>query len=99
MNRTHVSHRADETPQATWTSGLKSRIRTRDSGVGCKYSRTRIPVELAKFFQDQTFVAGSALNLAMTKVLLATIRAAITTWLSPDVNFGAYFLAICSRAF
>ncbi|MDR0651866.1 MAG: GIY-YIG nuclease family protein [Synergistaceae bacterium] len=44
---TELVHLYDMNFKAGWTNDLKRRIYAHNSGTGCKYTRTRAPVELA----------------------------------------------------
>lgn len=47
---------ADDTLYTGWTNNLEKRIATHNSGKGAKYTRNRLPVELAYFetFDDKS---------------------------------------------
>lgn len=46
MNYTYILKCADGTLYTGWTNNLDKRLRAHNSGKGCKYTRTRCPVEL-----------------------------------------------------
>jgi putative endonuclease len=55
MNYTYILRCADGTLYTGWTNDLKRRLYAHNSGTGCKYTRTRAPVELAycEEFEDK----------------------------------------------
>jgi DNA-3-methyladenine glycosylase II len=46
MNYTYILRCTDGTLYTGWTNDLKNRVGAHNSGTGCKYTRTRTPVEL-----------------------------------------------------
>ena len=55
MNYVYILRCADNTLYTGWTTDLKSRIDTHNTGKGAKYTRGRTPVELIYFeeFEDK----------------------------------------------
>ena len=55
MNYAYILRCADGTLYTGWTNDLKRRIYAHNSGTGCKYTRTRAPVELVycEEFEDK----------------------------------------------
>ena len=49
MNYTYILRCNDGTLYTGWTNDLKRRVHAHNSGTGCKYTRTRTPVELAYY--------------------------------------------------
>ncbi len=46
MNYTYILRCSDGTLYTGWTNDLNRRVEAHASGKGCKYTRTRLPVEL-----------------------------------------------------
>ncbi|AKL98375.1 GIY-YIG nuclease family protein [Endomicrobium proavitum] len=46
-NYTYILKCADDTLYTGWTNNIDKRLQAHNSGKGCKYTRTRCPVELA----------------------------------------------------
>lgn len=55
MNYVYILRCADDTLYTGWTTDLKNRIDTHNTGKGAKYTRGRTPVELIYFeeFEDK----------------------------------------------
>jgi putative endonuclease len=55
MNYAYILRCADGTLYTGWTNDLKRRVYAHNSGTGCKYTRTRAPVELVycEEFEDK----------------------------------------------
>ncbi|GHV35251.1 hypothetical protein FACS18949_12840 [Clostridia bacterium] len=55
MNYTYILRCADGTLYTGWTNDLKHRVGAHNNGAGCKYTRTRTPVELVyhEEFEDK----------------------------------------------
>lgn len=49
MNFVYILRCGDGTLYTGWTNDLEARIKTHNAGLGSKYTRTRLPVELAYF--------------------------------------------------
>jgi len=49
MNYTYILKCADGTLYTGWTNDLEKRLQAHRSGKGCKYTRSRCPVELVYF--------------------------------------------------
>lgn len=49
MNYTYILRCADGTLYTGWTNDLEKRLTSHNAGTGCKYTRTRRPVELVYF--------------------------------------------------
>jgi putative endonuclease len=49
MNYTYILKCADGTFYTGWTNSLEKRLKAHNGGKGCKYTRTRYPVELVYF--------------------------------------------------
>lgn len=49
MTYTYILRCADNTLYTGWTTDLDHRLRTHNAGRGSKYTRARLPVELAYF--------------------------------------------------
>lgn len=54
MNCTYILRCADGTLYTGWTNDLQKRLAAHNSGKGAKYTRTRLPVELAYFEEFST---------------------------------------------
>ena len=54
MNYTYMLRCSDGTYYTGWTNDLEKRVRTHNRGRGGKYTRTRIPVELAYYEEFET---------------------------------------------
>lgn len=54
MNYTYMLRCSDGTFYTGWTNNLEKRIACHNAGKGAKYTRVRLPVELAYFEQFQT---------------------------------------------
>lgn len=54
MNYTYILRCSDGTYYTGWTNDLEKRVRTHNRGRGGKYTRTRIPVELAYYEEFET---------------------------------------------
>lgn len=46
MNYTYILQCADGTLYTGWTNNLEKRLIAHRNGVGCKYTRSRLPVDL-----------------------------------------------------
>ncbi|MDR1578895.1 MAG: GIY-YIG nuclease family protein [Synergistaceae bacterium] len=55
MNYAYILRCNDGTLYTGWTNDLNRRVHAHNSGTGCKYTRTRTPVELAYYekFEDK----------------------------------------------
>ena len=49
MNYTYILKCSDGTLYTGWTNDLEKRLQAHRSGKGCKYTRSRCPVELVYF--------------------------------------------------
>ena len=49
MNYTYILKCADNTLYTGWTNDLEKRLHAHNIGKGCKYTRSRCPVELVYF--------------------------------------------------
>ena len=49
MNYTYILKCADNTLYTGWTNDLEKRLQMHNGGKGCKYTRSRCPVELVYF--------------------------------------------------
>jgi len=49
MNYTYILRCGDGTLYTGWTNDLEKRLAAHQSGKGCKYTRVRLPVELAYY--------------------------------------------------
>ena len=49
MNYTYILKCADGTLYTGWTNDLEKRLQAHNGGKGCKYTRSRCPVELVYF--------------------------------------------------
>jgi len=49
MNYTYILKCADGTLYTGWTNDLEKRLQAHGNGKGCKYTRSRCPVELVYF--------------------------------------------------
>ena len=54
MNYTYILRCSDHTYYTGWTNDLEKRLRTHQEGRGGKYTRSRLPVELAYFEEFET---------------------------------------------
>ena len=56
MNYVYILRCNDDSLYTGWTNNLEKRIATHNSGKGAKYTRNRLPVELAYFetFEDKS---------------------------------------------
>ena len=54
MNYTYILRCADGTLYTGWTNNLDKRLKAHNSGAGCKYTRTRIPVQLVYWESFET---------------------------------------------
>ena len=54
MNVCYILRCADDSLYTGWTNNLEGRIRTHNAGKGGKYTRSRLPVELAYTEQFET---------------------------------------------
>ena len=49
VNYTYILRCADGTLYTGWTNDLIRRVKAHNDGVGCKYTKSRLPVELAYY--------------------------------------------------
>ena len=49
MNYVYILRCADDTLYCGWTTDITARLSTHNAGRGAKYTRSRLPVELAYF--------------------------------------------------
>ncbi|MDO4962087.1 MAG: GIY-YIG nuclease family protein [Eubacteriales bacterium] len=49
MNYAYMVRCSDGSYYSGWTNDLEKRIRTHNSGIGAKYTRTRLPVKLVYY--------------------------------------------------
>ena len=49
MNYAYILRCADGTLYCGWTNNLEERLKKHNSGLGSKYTRSRLPVELAYY--------------------------------------------------
>ena len=54
MNYTYIVKCSDNTLYTGWTTDLKRRLKVHNEGKGAKYTRARLPVELAYFEEFET---------------------------------------------
>ena len=56
MNYVYILRCSDNSLYCGWTTDLKKRVQTHNSGKGAKYTRSRLPVELVYFeeYEDRT---------------------------------------------
>ena len=56
MNYVYLLRCADDSLYCGWTTDLDHRLKVHNSGKGAKYTRSRLPVELAYYeeFEDRT---------------------------------------------
>lgn len=54
MNYTYILECCDKTLYTGWTTDLKKRIKTHNSGKGAKYTKSRLPVSLVYFEEYET---------------------------------------------
>ena len=54
MNYAYILRCADGTLYCGWTNNLEQRLEAHNSGCGSKYTRCRLPVELAYYEQFET---------------------------------------------
>ena len=57
LNYVYIVRCADGTLYTGWTNNLDERIRTHNEGLGAKYTRSRLPVDLVyqETFDDKIF--------------------------------------------
>ena len=54
MNYTYILKCADNTLYCGWTNNLEKRVKNHNEGKGAKYTRSRLPVELAYYEEFET---------------------------------------------
>lgn len=54
MNYTYILRCADGTLYTGWTNDLTKRLAAHNAGTGSKYTRSRLPVELAYYEEHDT---------------------------------------------
>ena len=54
MNYTYILRCSDGTLYCGWTNNLENRLKAHNSGLGGKYTRSRLPVELVYFEEFDT---------------------------------------------
>ena len=54
MNYTYILKCSDGTYYCGWTNDLENRLKTHNAGQGSKYTRVRLPVELAYYEEFET---------------------------------------------
>ncbi|XRK15445.1 putative endonuclease [Elusimicrobium posterum] len=66
-NYTYILKCADGTLYTGWTNDTKKRLAAHNSGKGCKYTRTRCPVELVYSESFETKQQAMAREFAIKK--------------------------------
>ena len=54
MNYIYILRCSDGTYYCGWTNDLENRLKTHNAGLGSKYTRVRLPVELAYYEEFET---------------------------------------------
>ena len=54
MNYTYILRCGDGSLYTGWTNDLEKRVAAHSAGKGCKYTRSRLPVELVYFEEYET---------------------------------------------
>jgi len=68
MNYAYILKCADGTLYTGWTNDIEKRLHAHNSGKGCKYTRSRRPVELVYFECFETKQEALAREFAIKKM-------------------------------
>ncbi|MDR0291497.1 MAG: GIY-YIG nuclease family protein [Elusimicrobium sp.] len=79
MNYTYILKCADDTLYTGWTNDLEKRLQAHRSGKGCKYTRSRCPVELVYFECFETKQEAQSREFAIKKMTHAKKRSLINS--------------------
>ena len=68
MNYIYILKCADGTLYTGWTNDLEKRLQAHSSGKGCKYTRSRCPIELVYFECFETKQEAQSREFAIKKM-------------------------------
>lgn len=68
MNYIYILQCADGTLYTGWTNNLEKRVKTHNSGKGCKYTRARTPVQLVYWESFATKQEAQSREFAIKKM-------------------------------
>lgn len=68
MNYIYILQCADGTLYTGWTNNLDKRVKAHNAGKGCKYTRTRTPVQLVYWESFETKQAAQSREFAIKKM-------------------------------